>query len=296
MRWLANVFIALSLFSFQIRAMEAECDFWTVEELLIRIFAETPPKFKQIFILGQVCKAWQKALQNDAFWKCVYFNKKGTVEKLDEEKTYKQNCLAVLLYHHGALNCELKDYPTSHESENIVQREIITANTMSTPELLQTFAQALDQKPQVISTCFVSWYSQEFKAFLKQALDDDVLFVIPLDTSPGHIIGTEIVTNLHEAYPNLIWASCSRFHVPYNDLLVDILVNNNDGTSGAALILSRLAIYLRSQRPGLTASQIRNLILASATRKFLNAEAAVKMVTEFGLKEDNSELPKNAEQ
>jgi hypothetical protein len=74
------------------------------------------------------------------------------------------------------------------------------------------------------------------------------------------------------------------------------LVNNDSGASGSALILSRLAIYLRSLRPGLTASQIRDLILASSTKKFLNAEAAVKMVKEFGLKEDNSEFPKNAEQ
>ncbi len=239
-----------------------------------------------------VCHAWQAIYQGEEFWRSLYLRKRGNGAKLVQDLSYKQNYCIPLLVCHTTDALKLEKYHDQYDSSKVVCQEFNSDKYSDYSKCEQDLTKILDSSPAVFCESFGPHCrllkSGPWTLNARQlAREKDVLVIFPVGNAGLRNSNICDGINLHEAFPNAIWTAstiCSNFGE-----LVDVVVSSSDGTSSSAIILAKFVSQLRALRPGLTAPQIRSLIIKTATRtedtqaKFpnggiLNPEAAINAV------------------
>lgn len=244
------------------------------------------------------------ALFNENTWFFVYKLVKGKSEKVRPELTYKQNCQvlnrAYALCHTAPPGCPIQTNYCYVSSKNKIDFcELSTATAISN---IAPLLAAVEQKPPLVFvTCFGPFYEADgikkhIEDFFDSTFNKDILLIIPAGNSYQKIDTKMPDYDIRQRWPHVLWVSRwnSGERTPLGNYgpLIQIGAPSPNGTSNASLGILPLVIQMRRLRLDLSAAEIIEILVASASVNddtklhlpnggIVNAEEAVKALLSY---------------
>lgn len=279
--FLYKVFLILCITAGEIRifAMEqSDTLLNTLQAELVFYMVIGNGEIKDVAALSLLNKRWHALMESEFLWGQLYIKRMTHPEKLDDEKTYKDNfkmaCEPVRVYYISPPN--LLNHELIYDVGTKVIEEVSEglSEMSSTNILAEAFQKAILKASRVVFCGYGLYHGEPTlpasqKGILDSAKEQDILLVLCAGNSATFVSSNALdLGDIHALYPNVLWVTAHDenkrlCHFANYGTLVDVAAKGKSGTLEASSSLCKFLGYMRWLRPDLKAEEVRNVMLKS---------------------------------